>query len=191
MKEFSEESSLDNSVNDLKKLVQEVFEEYHSVQSKRTEPAYKAELEIERKKRELMEKRLNELINENRQAKAQAESIERESIIRSELAKLGVTKIDLAYKAVKDDILRDPDGRLHGRGVDGPIYVGDFLKKFVDENPELLPARNLGGSGTSSSGRKAQSSPGIDIDSIHPGMSSDELARVRKEIARVAGLIVE
>jgi hypothetical protein len=185
------ESESQNTAGDLKKLVHEVFEEYHNVQSKRTEPAYKAELEEERRKRESMEKRLNELVDENRRTKAKAESMERESLIRNELQRLGVAKVDLAFKAVKDDIHRESDGSLHGRGTDGNVPVQEFLRKFVDENPELLPARNLGGSGTSSGGRSAQSSPGIDLDSIRPGMSKEDLARVRKEIARVAGLMVE
>jgi len=180
-----------NTAGDLKKLVQEVFEEINSVQSKRTEPAYKAELEEERRKRESMEKRLNELVEENRRTKAKAETMERETVIRGELQRLGVAKLDLAFKAVKDDIHREADGSLQGRNHEGLVPVQEFLRKFVDENPELLPARNLGGSGTSSSSRNSQNSPGIDLDAIRPGMSKEELARVRKEIARVAGLMVD
>ncbi len=48
------------ATSDLKKLVQDVFEEFHSVQSRRTEPAHKAELEDERRKREILEKRLRD-----------------------------------------------------------------------------------------------------------------------------------
>ncbi|MFN8687099.1 MAG: hypothetical protein ACK52Z_10705, partial [Acidobacteriota bacterium] len=156
-----------------------------------TEPAYKAELEEERRKRELMEKRLNEVIEENRRSKARAESMERETVIRTELQRLGVAKLDLAFKAVKDDIQRDSDGSLHAKGTEGPIPVAEFLRKFVDDNPELLPARNLGGSGTTSSSRSSQSSPGVDINSIRPGMSKEDMARARKEIARLAGLLIE
>lgn len=186
-----ESESQNNTASDLKKLVHEVFEEYQNVQSKRTEPAYKAELEDERRKRESMEKRLNELVEENRRTKAKAETMERETMIRSELQRLGVAKVDLAFKAVKDDIHRDADGSLQGRGAEGAVPVQEFLRKFVDENPELLPARNLGGSGTTSSGRGAQNSPGIDLDSIRPGMSKEDMARVRREIARVAGLMLD
>ncbi len=191
MSSSNEFNSTANSVQDLKKLIHEVFDEYTNVQHKRTEPAYKAELEEERRKRESMEKRLNEVIEENRRAKARAEAMERETVIRTELQRLGVSKIDLAFKAVKDDIQRDSDGSLLARGNEGPVPVADFLRKFVDENPELLPARNLGGSGTTSSNRTAQSSPGIDINSIRPGMSKEDMARARKEIARLAGLMLE
>ena len=61
MNSNQESEPQNNTVSDLKKLVHEVFDEYHNVQAKRTEPAYKAELEEERRKRESMEKRLNEL----------------------------------------------------------------------------------------------------------------------------------
>lgn len=186
-----ESESQSNTVGDLKKLVHEVFDEYHNAQSKRTEPAYKAELEEERRKRESMEKRLNELVEENRRSKAKAESMERETVIRSELQRLGVAKLDLAFKAVKDDIHRESDGSLQARSGEGPMPVQEFLRKFVDENPELLPARNLGGSGTTNAGRGSQTSPGIDLDSIRPGMNKEEMARVRREIARVAGLMVD
>jgi hypothetical protein len=191
MNSNQESESQQNHVGDLKKLVHEVFEEYHNAQSKRTEPAYKAELEEERRKRESMEKRLNELVEENRRTRAKAETMERETLIRSELQRLGVAKVDLAFKAVKDDIQRESDGSLLARSAEGPIPVQDFLRKFVDENPELLPARNLGGSGTSGAGRGAQNSPGIDLESIRPGMSKEDMARVRREIARIGGLMVD
>lgn len=191
MNSNQESESQNNTVSDLKKLVHEVFDEYHNVQAKRTEPAYKAELEEERRKRESMEKRLNELVEENRRSKAKAETMERETLIKGELQRLGVAKLDLAFKAVKDEIQRESDGTLQARGKEGLMPLQEFLRKFVDENPELLPARNLGGSGTSSTGRNTQSSPGIDLDSIRPGMSKEDLARVRREIARVAGLMID
>jgi hypothetical protein len=191
MNSNQESESQNNTVSDLKKLVHEVFDEYHNVQAKRTEPAYKAELEEERRKRESMEKRLNELVEENRRSKAKAETMERETLIKGELQRLGVAKLDLAFKAVKDEIQRESDGTLQARGKEGLMPVQEFLRKFVDDNPELLPARNLGGSGTSSTGRTSQNSPGIDLDSIRPGMSKEDLARVRREIARVAGLMID
>ena len=63
----------------------------------------------------------------------------------------------------------------------------EFLKKFVGENPELLPARVAGGSGASGGARGSGGSTGaVDIDKIRPGMSAEEMDRVRQEIARVA-----
>ena len=64
----------------------------------------------------------------------------------------------------------------------------EFLEKFVKENPELLPARLAGGSGASGGARGGGSGAAgaVDIDKIRPGMSAEELDRVRQEIARVA-----
>jgi len=119
------------------------------------------ELAEERRRREGLEKRVEEA--------------ERGSAIRAELQKLGVAKLDLAYKAVKDEVPRD-GGEMK-----------EFLKKFVGENPELLPARVAGGSGASGGGRGSGAAPGgVDIERIWPGMSAEEMDRVRQEIARVA-----
>ncbi len=73
-----------------------------------SEPAYKTELAEERSAREL-EQRVNELVR--RTTASEAEEAERSSAIRAELQRLGVAKVDLAYKAVKDEIHRSEDGR--------------------------------------------------------------------------------
>jgi len=120
------------------------------------------ELAEERRRREGLEKRVEEA--------------ERGSAIRAELQKLGVAKIELAYKAVKDEVPREAG------------EMKTFLGKFVGENPELLPARLAGGSGANGGARGSGSSAlgPVDIETIRPGMSAEELDRVRQEIARVA-----
>ena len=104
------------------------------------------------KRRETLEQRVNELVAENQRARAKAEEAERTSAIRAELQRLGVAKIDLAYRAVKDDIYRSEDGRLVAQGGS---EMRDYLAQFVGENPELLPARVSGGVGTRARGREA------------------------------------
>lgn len=143
------------------------------------------ELLEERKRREGLEARVNELVAENQKAKAKAEEAERSSSIRAELQRLGVGKIDLAYKAVKDDVYRTEDGRLMGQGG---AELRDYLTQFVGENPELLPARLAGGSGASAGQRDEGTGPRFEIDRIRPGMSAEELERMRQEVARVAAL---
>jgi|SRR5690349_13326475 len=120
------------------------------------------ELAEERRRREGLEKRVEEA--------------ERSSAIRAELQRLGVAKLDLAYRAVKDEAPREA-GEMR-----------EFLERFVGENPELLPARLAGGSGAGAGQRGSGAAPPIDIDRIRPGMSAEELDRVRQEIARVASL---
>ena len=126
------------------------------------------ELAEERKLREGLESRVNELTTA-------AQEAERVSAIRGELQKLGVAKVELAFRAVKED-LKQASGE----------QVKDYLAKFVAENPELMPARISGGSGAMAGKRESVAGGGIDLDKIRPGMSAEEMDRVRQEIARVA-----
>lgn len=173
---------------DVRNVMRQVIEEFVRAEQQKAEPAYKTELVEERKKRETLEARLNQLVEENRKAHAAAEEADRHAQIRSELQRLGVAKIDLAFRAVKDEVIRGTDGRLLAKDGQEQRPVGDFLKKFVEENPELLPARMSGGSGAHSTTRNAVSGGGssFDLDKIKPGMNKDEMDRIRQEIARLA-----
>jgi predicted transcriptional regulator YheO len=104
---------------DVRDLVRQAIEEFVRAENRKAEPAYKAELYEEKRRREQLEARLNELVEENRRARAMAEEADRSSQIRSELQRLGVTKVDLAFRAVKDDIARSEDGRLTAKGSEG------------------------------------------------------------------------
>jgi hypothetical protein len=133
--------------------------------------------------RETLEKKVNELIVENQRARAAAEEAERSASIRAELQRLGVAKVDLAYRAVKDDVYRGEDGRLMAQGGSA---LRDYLAEFVDQNPELLPARLAGGSGASAGQRHGPETGTVDLGRIRPGMSAEEMEKVRQEVARVA-----
>lgn len=171
---------------DIRTVIRDAIQEFVKTEQSKTEPAYKAELVEERKRREQLEQRLNELAEENKRSRAMAEEAERNSTIRTELQRLGVAKIDLAYKAVKDEVFRTEDGRLVARGTQGDQGLKEYLAQFVHENPELLPARIAGGSGASAGQKGPTGGGGIDLDKIRPGMSAEELERVREEISRVA-----
>ena len=168
-------------------IVQQAIDEYMKQDSARREPAYKAELQEEKRRREQLEKRVNELVEENKRSRTVADEAQRSSGIRSELQKLGVTKVDLAYKAVQDGIVRTEDGRLIARSENGEQPVGDYLAAFVQENPEFLPARIAGGSGITGLQKTAPNAGGgaVDLDRIAPSMTKEELDRVRQEILRV------
>lgn len=175
-----------SEVVNVQAVVQQAIEEYMKQDSARREPAYKTELQEERRRREQLEKRVNELVEENKRSRAVAEEAQRSSGIRSELQKLGVAKVDLAYKAVQDAIVRGEDGRLLARGENGEQPAGEFLAAFVQENPEFLPARIAGGSGITGTQKSALPANGAtDLDRITPSMSKEELDRVRQEILRV------
>jgi hypothetical protein len=176
----------EQSSTSLKTIISEALAEYLEAQRTKSEPAYKAELEEERKRREALEKRINELAEENRRAKERAEEAEKTSAIRSELQKLGVAKIDLAFRAIKNDIIRTDDGSLVAKDDTGPMKLSDYVAKFVQENPELLPARVGGGSGSSLASKHNSHNHLLDIERIKPGMDRNELEQIRKEIARIA-----
>jgi len=171
-------------VLDVRAIIRGAIEEFIRTEQVRSEPAHKAELVEERKRREQLEQRVNQLVEENRQSRKTAEEAEKSATVRSELQKLGVAKIDLAFRVVKDDIQRTEDGRLIARGDEGEVSLKEYLSNFVHENPELLPARITGGSGTG----PVQKAPhgGLDMDKIRPGMSPEDLERARQEISRVA-----
>jgi hypothetical protein len=161
--------------NDIRAIVQSVMQEFLGGQS---------ELAEERKRRESLEQRVNELVTENQKARTAAEAADRSSAIKAELQKLGVAKVDLAYRAVKDDVYRSEDGRLIAQGG---ADMREYLTQFVNENPELLPARIAGGSGANAGQRGGElGGGGIDMNMIRPGMSAEDKERVRQEIARVA-----
>ncbi|MFN3324138.1 MAG: hypothetical protein ACK5AZ_11630 [Bryobacteraceae bacterium] len=171
---------------DVRAVIREVIQEFVQTQHTKAEPAYKAELMEERKRREQLERRVNDLVQENIRSRQIAEEADRNARVRDELQRLGVVKLDLAYRAVKDDVARTEDGRLVARGAQGETELAEYLSKFVNENPELLPARIAGGAGTGVGKRASTLSSGLDLDKIKPGMSTQELEQVRNEIARLA-----
>ena len=102
------ESENNNATPDVHLIVQQAIEEYTRQDASRREPAYKAELAEERKRREQLERRLNEVVEENKRSRKVAQEAERSSAVRAELQRLGVAKIDLAFKAVQDGIKKNP-----------------------------------------------------------------------------------
>jgi hypothetical protein len=172
---------------DIQAIVRQAVEEFASTEKARTEPAHQAELLEERKRREQLERRFNELVEENRRNRKMAEEAERGSAIRAELQRLGVAKIDLAFKAVQDGVVRTEDGRVVAKDDSGETTLKEYLASFVGENPEFLPARISGGTGmTTSLKAPTAARESVGLERIRPGMSADEMQRVREEIVRVA-----
>jgi hypothetical protein len=173
---------------DVREVVRQAINEFITAEQRKAEPAYKTELQEERKRRESLESRVNQLIEENRKARALAEEADRNAQIRTELQRVGVSKLDLAFKAIKDEIVRTNDGRLQARDAEGKS-LQDYVAQFVQENPELLPARIAGGSGALSSSRSSTpqgEGAGFEIEKIKPGMNKEELERIRQHISRLA-----
>ena len=68
-----------------------------------------------------------------------------------------------------------------GPAANGEMGLNEYLSQFVNENPELLPARIAGGSGMETAHRPTAKDGGIDMDKIRPGMSPEELERVGRK----------
>ena len=171
---------------ELRQMIHGVLEEFVSQERFKDDPVHKAELFEERRRRESLERRVNELVEENQRARRMAEESERNAAIQAELQKLGVAKVDLAFRVVKDDIVRGPDGGLAAKTPAGEVGLREYLTSWVHENPEFLPARIPGGSGVTSSQRGSQAGYGVELERIRPGMSPEELERVREQISQVA-----
>jgi hypothetical protein len=180
------EEETKGDATELRSLIRGVIEEFVHAEQAKAEPAYKTELLDERRRREELEKRVNDLIQENLRSRQKAEEAERSSSIRAELQHLGVAKVDLAYRAVKDEVHRSEEGELIARNGAQEVPLRDYLKQFVQENPELLPARIAGGSGMGTGAKVPANSGAISLDKIRPGMSAEELEKVRQEVSRVA-----
>jgi hypothetical protein len=172
---------------DVQAIVRRALEEFVSQEQAKNEPAHRAELLEERRKREQLERKLNEVIAESQRNRQRALEAERSAAVKSELQRLGVGKIDLAYRAVEGAVERTEDGRLVAKGDLGEVPLREYLTAFVSENPEFLPARIAGGSGTNAALKGAPTGrETVSIEQIRPGMSAEEMQRVREEIVRVA-----
>src|SRR5580658_8711072 len=124
-------STASPAAGDLSNLIEQTvaqaltqFQERQKAQSDPPETMLHSELSQERKKRETLERRVNELIEEGRRAREAAEQAERYASIKSELQQLGVTKVDLAFKYVRDDVRRYGD-KLVAQTDDGLVPLHD------------------------------------------------------------------
>ena len=170
----------------LREMLRGVMEEYLSGERQRAEPAYKAELIEERRRRESLERRVNELAEENQRSRRRAQEMEQHAQVKAELQRLGVGKVDLAFKAIKSDLVTLEDGTMIARTPEGEVGLKEHLVAFVRDNPEFLPARIPGGSGVTSPPRQTGGGYAVELERIRPGMSAEEMQRVREQISQVA-----
>jgi hypothetical protein len=166
-------------------IVQDAIQEFLRFKQQETEPAHRAELQEERRRREQLEAHVRELLQKARESEQEVARTRMTSAVRDELQRQGVKKVDLAYRAIKDDIRQDERGGYTVNSKDGDVPLQEFVKKFVDENPEFLPPRIAGGSG--STGTSDDVTAGrVDLNLIRPGMSDEERRQVQTAIANLA-----
>ncbi len=191
----TEKKETPGAAPDLSRLIEQTVEHALTAFSERAraaapdpgETVLASELSQERKKREQLEKRVNELVEEGKRAREMAEQADRFAAIKSELQQLGVAKVELAFRAVRDEIRRSDDGKLYVPTEEGNVPLRDHLTQWVAANPEFKPARIAGGAGSSPSRSSAAGPSSFELERIRPGMSAEDRERARLEIARLAG----
>ena len=77
---------------DIQAIVRQAIQEFVTNEQAKSEPAYKVELQEERKRREQLEKRLNEVVADSERSRKVAAEAERSAAVRAELQRLGVAK---------------------------------------------------------------------------------------------------
>ena len=83
---------------DVQAIVRQAIQEFVSEEQSKSEPAYKAEFRKSASAGSNWRRRLNELVEENKRSRQAAEEAERGSAVRAELQRLGVAKVDLAFR---------------------------------------------------------------------------------------------
>ena len=108
---------------------------------------------------------------------------ERDILIKEHVRSLGVHNVELALRATRDDIVAKGNGEwvAYLKGEEVPAL--QFLKQFVGENPELIPARGVRGVGLPA--RTEEWDEECDLDQIRPGMDSESLRRAREAVVRI------
>ena len=148
---------------------------------------YRAELEDERRRREELEQKVSELAAENRRSRREAAAKEQSGRIRDALQAHGVQKTELAERIVREDVRSSESGELYGMLHGERLPLDEYLGRFLSENPELMPPRIAGGSGIPAGDRNVFAGSGVELDSIRPGMDSDEAKAAWQEVARLMG----
>lgn len=170
---------------EIRDVVQEAIREFLRKKDEESEPAYRAELSEERRRREQLEGQVRDLLSKMRESEQEVARTRMTTAVKEELQRQGVTKVDLAFRVIKEDIRQTEGGGYVAHGRDGDVPLKEFVKRFVDENPEFLPPRIAGGSGSSGGGNETAGTR-FDLDAIRPGMNEEERRELRKAIADLA-----
>jgi hypothetical protein len=118
--------------------------------------------------------------------KAEASRLRKDKYLRQTLSALGVENLDLAVKAVHEDIVENGDRQWVTTPASGAVPAQQYLAEFLKKNRELLPARRLQGAGMPAS--RMESGGGVDLEEIRPGMDPATLRKVRDAIGRAMGV---
>ena len=172
---------------DIQAIVRQAVQEFVNNEQAQKRAGVQGGTQEERKRREQLERRMNELVEENKRSRKSAEEAERSSAVRAELQRLGVAKIDLAFKAVQDGIVAGRGRAAGGRGESGEVPVKEYLTGFRERESGVSAGADCRGNRNDGHPEgPAAGSETVSLEQIRPGMSAEEMQRVREEIVRVA-----
>lgn len=123
---------------------------------------------------------------EAEELKSEASRLRKDHFLRQALSSMGVENLDLAVKAVREDIVEAGDRKWMATGEGGEVPAQEYLTEFLKKNRELLPARRLQGGGMPAS--RVESGGSVDLEEIRPGMDAMTLKKVRDAIGRAMGV---
>lgn len=107
--------------------------------------------------------------------------------IVEDLEAKGLSKTSLATRVLQSEIHRARDGRLYGTKDGKTLPYSEFIGEFLSENPELLPPRIAGGTGTTRTDA-GQHAP-LSLDDIRPGMDPELQRQAWAAVSRLTGRI--
>lgn len=137
-----------------------------------------------------LQKQLRDLTAKVGQSESRAQQLEAErkaerlqEKLRAEILRANVPsdRLDAALRLFGPDVKYDEDGQIVGPD-DTPL--AEYVAAAVQKHDYLLPAKSVGGAGAANQGKRTEKP--LDLNDIRVGMSAEELARVRAQIAELA-----
>lgn len=108
---------------------------------------------------------------------------DRDVYLKDQMRALGVRNIELAVRAVRNEVEMSDDGEWVAAINGERVEANQYLRSFVSQNPELVPARVISGTGIPS--RHGELQEECDLDQIRPGMDPSSMRRAREAVVRI------
>ena len=164
-----EKETVEAKDGNVRAIVREAIEEFVKKEQSKTEPAYKAELVEERKRREQLERRLNELVEENKRSRQQAEEAERSGDGAGGVAAHGRGEGGRGVQGGQGRHRTAPRTAGWWRGASGgEVSLREYSAHFREREPGIPAGAHLRGSGSgigaqaAGSERRGSGGPGQD-----------------------------
>lgn len=120
---------------------------------------------------------------ELQRVRAEKLSQDREMFLKEQLRSLGVRNVELAMRAVRNDFEMREDGEWVAAVNGERVVAHQYLRSFLSQNPELVPARAISGTGIPA--RQSELEEMCDLDQIRPGMDPGAMRRAREAVVRI------